>query len=65
MGRPRSRLEGATRQRRPISKRKGTPLSVETVRDVIKRIRQFLPWLHRSPFNWRLPDDYAPARISL
>ncbi len=60
-------IEGllATWQRRPISKRKGTPLSVETVRDVIKRIRQFLPWLHRSPFNWRLPDDYAPARISI
>ena len=55
----------ATWQRRPISNRKGTPLSVETVRDVIKRIRQFLPWLHRSAFNWRLPDDYAPARISI
>ncbi len=55
----------ATWQRRPISKRKGTPRSVETVRDVIKRIRQFLPWLHRSSFNWRLPDDYTPARISL
>jgi len=55
----------ATWQRRQISKRKGTPFSVESVRDVIKRIRQFLPWLHRSPFNWRLPDDYAPSRISL
>jgi hypothetical protein len=54
-----------TWQRRPVSLKLKRPMAVETVRDVIKRIREFLRWLHRSSFNWRLPDDYMPARISL
>ncbi len=54
-----------TWENRPASQRKGTPLAVESVRGVIKRIRQFLPWLHRSSFNWRLPPDYVQKRMRL
>ncbi len=52
---------------RPKTKR-DRPCSPETAKDVIKRVRHFLRWLHRSPaFRWRLPPDYEtlPVRIPL
>lgn len=52
-------------QRRPVSKRTGRIMAVETVRDCVKRIREFLRWLHRSSFNWRLPEDYVTSRIRI
>jgi hypothetical protein len=53
---------------RPLSKRTGRSMAVETVRDVLKRIREFLRWLHRNPaFAWRKPVDLemVPVRIHL
>ena len=50
---------------RPITA-KGTPAAPETVRRHIKRIREFLKWLHRSPaFAWRTPTDYVVEPIRL
>jgi hypothetical protein len=52
---------------RPKGKR-DRPIAVDTARDMIKRIRHFVKWLHRSPqFRWRRPDDWedAPVRVSL
>jgi hypothetical protein len=50
---------------RPITKR-GTPASPDTVRDVIKRIKVFIKWLHRNPdFHWRKPEDLEFGRIRI
>lgn len=53
---------------RPIGKRSKKPMSPAHVRDIIKRIREFLRWLHRnSAFEWRKPADLetTPLRIPL
>src|SRR5262249_52990122 len=45
---------------------RGRPVSPETAKNMIKRIRHFIRWLHQSPdFAWRKPEDYEPehARI--
>lgn len=50
---------------RPMSK-KGTPMSPAHCKDVIKRIREFIRWLHKAQsFEWRKPGDYEimPIRI--
>jgi integrase len=52
---------------RPNSKR-GKPVAVDTVKNTVKRFRQFLRWLHRSQdFDWRKPEDYEvlPVRVKL
>lgn len=52
---------------RPKGKR-NKPIAVDTARDMIKRIRHFVRWLHRSPqFRWRRPEDWedAPVRVAL
>src|SRR5262249_36787863 len=41
---------------RPLSQ-DGEPYAPDSVRDVIKRIKEFVRWLHRSPFQWRKPED--------
>jgi hypothetical protein len=53
---------------RPLAKRSGKPMSPAHVRDIIKRIRDFLRWLHRNPdFDWRKPSDLetTPLRVPL
>lgn len=53
-------------ENRPVSRKTKRPMAKETVRDVIKRIRKFLRWLHRNPaFEWRFPADYEPHRINI
>jgi hypothetical protein len=50
---------------RPTTKR-GKPASPDTVRDVIKRIKVFIKWLHRNPdFDWRRPDDLEFGRVRI
>jgi hypothetical protein len=50
---------------RPLTKF-GTPAAPDTVRDVIKRIKEFVRWLHRSPtFEWRKPEDLEWGRIRI
>ncbi len=50
---------------RPIRKR-GTPASPETARDVIKRIKTFIRWLHRQPdLHWRKPADLEWERVRI
>ncbi len=52
-------------QGRPITQR-GKPASPETVRDVIKRIRTLIKWLHKSPtWEWRKPEDYESGRVRI
>ena len=42
---------------RPLSQ-DGEPYAPDSVRDVIKRIKEFVRWLHRAPaFQWRKPED--------
>jgi hypothetical protein len=53
---------------RPLGKRSGKPMSAAHVKDIIKRVREFLRWLHRnSAFDWRKPDDLesTPLRVPL
>jgi hypothetical protein len=52
---------------RPKGKR-NRPIALDTARDMIKRVRHFVKWLHRSPaFQWRKPEDWedGPIRVSL
>jgi hypothetical protein len=50
---------------RPLTKF-GTPAAPDTVRDVIKRIKEFVRWLHRSPaFEWRKPEDLEWGRVRI
>jgi hypothetical protein len=52
-------------QRRPISKKTGKSMAIDTVRDAVKRIRVFLRWLHSSSFSWKLPTDYIATRVTI
>lgn len=64
-------IEGLIRywQQRPASKAyatKGQPVSRETVKNMIKRIRHFIRWLHKSSvFAWRKPEDYQPEHVRI
>jgi hypothetical protein len=52
-------------RRRPVGKR-GRPVSAKYARNIIKRIRHFLRWLHRAQgFDWQTPPDleFAPVKI--
>ena len=51
---------------RPMSK-KGRPVAVDTAKDMIKRIRHFVRWLHKSPFRWKKPADLEsePIRVAM
>lgn len=63
-----NRIEGLINywKNRPLSKRTGRPMARETVRDVIKRIRTFVKWLHRNPsFKWRKPEDLELGHIRI
>jgi hypothetical protein len=51
---------------RPTMKRTKKPASPDTVKDIIKRVRTFVKWLHKtSEFKWRKPDDYEPGRVRI
>lgn len=51
---------------RPTLKRTGKPASPDTVKDIIKRVRTFIKWLHKSTeFRWRRPEDYEPGRVRI
>jgi hypothetical protein len=53
---------------RPAGRRSGKPMSAAHCKDIIKRIREFLRWLHRNPaFEWKRPVDYEtqPLRVPL
>jgi hypothetical protein len=51
---------------RPILGRTKKPASPDTVRDLVKRIRTFIKWLHKSSeFRWRKPEDYEPGRVHI
>ena len=43
----------------------GRQCSIDHAKNCIKRIRQFVRWLHRSDFAWRKPEDYEvlPVRV--
>jgi hypothetical protein len=50
-------------RQRPLTKR-GTPAARDTVKNFVKRIRQFVKWLHKNPeFPWRKPADYEVEAI--
>jgi hypothetical protein len=52
-------------QQRPLSKR-GKPISRETAKNLIKRIRYFIRWLHKSSaFAWRKPLDYEVEHVRI
>jgi hypothetical protein len=52
-------------QQRPLSKR-GQPISRETAKNLIKRIRHFIRWLHKSSvFAWRKPLDYEVEHVRI
>jgi hypothetical protein len=52
-------------QQRPLSKR-GQPISRETAKNLIKRIRHFIRWLHKSTaFDWRKPLDYEVEHVRI
>ena len=37
-----------------------------TIRDIVKALRNFLKWLHRSKdWDWRLPDGYEMPRVRI
>jgi hypothetical protein len=60
-------IEGLIRywQQRPLSKR-GQPVSRDTAKNLIKRIRYFVRWLHMSSaFAWRRPADYEVERVRI
>lgn len=47
---------------RPLGKKTGRPISVETVKNQLKVLKLFCRWLHRnSQFQWRLPSDVESA----
>jgi uncharacterized protein YerC len=56
-------------QQRPASKAHashGQPVSRETAKNMIKRIRHFIRWLHKSSaFSWRKPLDYEPEHVRI
>jgi len=50
---------------RPMTKR-GTMAAPDTCRNMIKVIRHFVRWLHRSAaFSWHKPDDYEVLPITV
>jgi hypothetical protein len=52
-------------QQRPLSKRR-QPISRETAKNLIKRIRHFVRWLHKSSaFPWRKPLDYEVEHVRI
>ena len=62
------RIDGilAAIAQRPMSKRTGNPIKVRSARNLIKEVRQFNKWLHRSPdWDWTRPLDYEVAPITI
>ena len=51
---------------RPMAKRTKKPVKVRFARNLIKEVRQFNKWLHRSPdWDWTRPLDYEVAQITI
>lgn len=51
--------------KRPFSAKK-KPISIDTVRRLVKVLNRFIRWLHKSPdFKWRKPVDYEVERLSV
>lgn len=50
---------------RPMTRR-GRPCSPDTSRDMIKQVRTFVRWLHKSPsFRWRKPADLESTLVRI
>jgi integrase len=53
-------------QKRPPLRRTGKPVSVSWAKSVIKQIRDFVRWLHKSSeFDWRKPSEYEVLPVTV